>query len=351
MTQDTTSPKKTRPFWRALGNVLKVLLQLILIAAFVGALGVGLYFAIPWLYRATIVPVQNNTADIADLSQRLDQAEAQVNQRTEALQARNADLEGELAELHESVAVQDRTLATAAAELATLVPGMDGLYAMTDTQAEDLAKLEQALARVLRELDDQSKLLDARAAVLDEQAGDLADLQTELTAQTAALAEQGEDLTTQKAEIMGRMALLQTAQDLVRVQLLLLEDNIGAAQESLALAVEHLARAASLSPDLAADATGWAERIATLSTLIEERSFRAAPALDSLWADIADRVLPPLPEDSALLSLLSPGATVLTTTVTGTLTLTPTIVITPTVPATPTPTPYITPTPTPTPKP
>ena len=351
MTQDTTSPKKTRSFWRALGNVLKMLLQLILIVIFVGALGIGLYFGIPWLYRATIVPVQNNTADIADLSQRLDQAEAQVNQRTEALQARNADLEGELAELHESVAVQDRVLATAAAELATLVPGMDGLYAATATQAEDLTKLEQILARVLRELDDQSKLLDAQAAVLDEQGDVLADLQTELAAQTDALADQSEDLTAQRAEIMGRMALLQAAQDLVRVQLLLLEDNVGAAQESLTLAVEHLARAAALSPDLAADATGWAERIATLSALIEERSFRAAPALDSLWADIADRVLPPLPEDSALLSLLSPGATVLTTTVTGTLTLTPTIVITPTVPATPTPTPYITPTPTPTPKP
>jgi len=349
VTQDTSPPNKTRSFWRALGNVLKVLLQLILIVIFMGALGAGLYFAIPWLYRATIVPVQNNTADIADLSGRVDQAEAQVDQRTEALQARNADLEGELAELHETVAVQDRILATAAAQLATLVPGMDGLYVTTGSQTEELAKLEQTLTLSLRELDDQSKLLDAQATVLDEQGDGLTDLQTELTAQTDALAEQSEDLAAQKAEILGRMALLQTAQDVVRVQLLLLEDNVGAAQESLALAVEHLTRAAALSPELAVDAAGWVERISTLSTLIDERSFRAAPALDSLWADIADRVLPPPPEGSTPLLLLSPEGTVLTTTVTGTLTLTSTVVATPT----PTPTPYITltPTPTPTPKP
>ncbi len=216
MTQDTTPPKKTRPFWRALANVLKVLLQLILIVIFMGALGAGLYFAIPWLYRATIVPVQNNTADITDLSRRVAQAEAQVDQRTEALQARNADLEGELAELHETVAVQDRILATAAAELATLVPGMDGLHITTDSQTEELIKLEQTLARALRELGDQSKLLDAQATVLDEQADEFADLQTEFTAQTEALAEQSEDLAALKADITGRMALLQTAD--VRLQ-------------------------------------------------------------------------------------------------------------------------------------
>ncbi len=332
MTQDTTQPKETRSFWRASVNVLKVLLQLILIVIFMGALGAGLYFAIPWLYRATIVPVQNNTADITDLSRRVAQAEAQVDQRTEALQARNADLEGELAELHETVAVQDRILATAAAELATLVPGMDGLYITTDSQTEELIKLEQTLARALRELGDQSKLLDAQATVLDEQADEFADLQTDFTAQTEALAEQSEDLAALKADITGRMALLQTAQDLVHVQLLLLEDNVGAAQESLALAVGHLTRAAALSPELAVDVAGWVERAATLSTLMDERSFRAAPALDSLWADIADRALPPLPEGSTL-SLLSPDRTVLTTT--------------------PTATPYITltPRPTPTPKP
>ncbi|MCJ7551689.1 MAG: hypothetical protein MUQ30_18615, partial [Anaerolineae bacterium] len=159
MTQDTTPPKESRSFWRALGNVLKVLLQLTLIAIFMGALGVGLYFAIPWLYRATIVPVQNNTSDIADLSRRVDQAEVRVDQSTDALQARNADLEGELAELHETVAVQDRVLATAAAELATLVPGMDGLFVAADAQTEELDRIEQALARTHRELGDQSKLL------------------------------------------------------------------------------------------------------------------------------------------------------------------------------------------------
>ncbi|MCJ7550367.1 MAG: hypothetical protein MUQ30_11875, partial [Anaerolineae bacterium] len=213
---------------------------------------------------------------------------------------------------------------------------------------EELAQIEQALARTLRELGDQSKLLEAQAAGLDGQADEFAGLQTELTAQTEALAEQSEELAGIQAEILGRMALLQTAQDLVRVQLLLLEDNTGAAQESLLLAVEHLTRAAALSPEIAVDAAGWIERITILTTLIEERSFRAAPTLDSLWADIADRVLQPLPEGSAPLSLPSPEGTVLTTTVTSTLTLTPTLVITT---PTPTPTPYITLTPTPTPTP
>lgn len=342
MTQ--TTPQASRSFWRTLGNVLKVVLQLTLIAIFMGAIAVALYLAIPWLYRETIVPVQNNAAAIEDLDRRLGAVASQADEQSGDLQSRNAELEGEVVQLQETVAVQERLLATAAAELATVVPAAEALMETTDAQAADLASLERSLARAVQALEWQAEDLEAETERV-------AELERNLAALGTAVTDQVDGLSTRTDGLLSRIALLQAAQDVVRIQLLLAEENPGLAQGSLTYVIDHLMRAAALDPALQVDVTAWADRVSELEILIQERSFRVGPALESLWADIADRALPPLPATTDLVApatLDAAGAAVtdtLTTTVTLTLTVTPTLT------PLPTPTPYVTLTPTPTPEP
>ena len=108
---------------------------------------------------------------------------------------------------------------------------------------------------------------------------------TDLSEQTSQVAGRAEKLE-------GRLALLQTAQDLLKVRLLLLEENARSAQDTLTLAIAHLEQAAELIPEQAQRLQELQGRMAGLGELIEERSFRAAPELESLWADVMDLVLP-----------------------------------------------------------
>lgn len=341
---DSVTSQKPRGFWHSVRAVLKVLIQLILILAFGALLGAGLYYAIPWLYRATVVPVQENTANIAALDRRVSLAEVNLQTRTEALQDRNALLEGELTELQETVAVQERAMATAAAQLATIQPGLDELQAAYDTQATDIAEFETALERVTREQTAQRSQLDAQET-------DLANLEERLDTATAESTEMIEAIAEDQRETLGRLALLQAAQDLLRVRMQLLEDNPGAAQDSLAIVIQHLTHASVWWPDMTDQAVQWATQTEALGELIGARSFRATPTLESLWADIAASVLPPLPEDAVSLSMLTETITVTdtispTVTVTATVTPTATEVLTPTLTPTPIPTPTPSPTPT-----
>jgi hypothetical protein len=328
---------------RAAGFILKLLLRLLLLLILGSLIGAAFYFGIPWIYRATIVPVQKNTDDIAALMLRMDETSAQVDRVAGALQDRTADMEGEIAGLGEISAVHDRDLAAAVAQVGALEAQVADLQEVTEAQAEAQAGIGKDVDTAAR------KLTSVESALRDNQEA-IEVLEEQLTERLDSVQGQADALSVTQEDLVGRLALLQTAQDLVRVQLLLLEDNPGAARDGLQVAVEHLTRYAALVPGQAVEAAGLAARIQELSTLIAERSFRTATTLEALWADIADMVLPPLPEGSEALPDLTASAVLtatglltqtgtLTTTVPLTLTATPTATLTPTPTATPTPNP------------
>jgi len=90
----------------------------------------------------------------------------------------------------------------------------------------------------------------------------------------------------------GRLALLQAAQDLVKVRLLLVEDNLGTARDTLALAITHIEQASALMPLEAQALAGLQTQMTDLDGLIAQRSFRARPDLEAAWADLMDLVVP-----------------------------------------------------------
>ena len=316
---------------------LKILLRLLVVLIFGILLGAGIYLGIPWLYRATIVPVQQHTDAIADLTQRLTQAETQSDRATGALQDRTAGLEGEIVELQETAAVQSAGVATAVARVTDLEAKVAELASVSEAQGNAQTALEKDIETATRDLRGlASDLRDQQEALkaLDEAA----------TPRLEDLEARADALALTQDDALGRLALLQAAQDLVRVQLLLIEDNVGAAGDALQIVVAHLTRYGALAPDQGTTVADLVTRVETLAPLIAERSFRATPLLEALWTDIVALALPPLPEVTAPVTELGTSGTLTSTTgLTATVDLTSTVGLT----ATQTVTPTLTPTPTP----
>jgi len=114
-------------------------------------------------------------------------------------------------------------------------------------------------------------------------------------------------VSQQVGEVEGRVALLQTAQDLLRVRLLLMEQDPRAAAEATTLAVAHLERARALAPELDAAIMPLQARLGDLRALIEAGSFRVGLELEALWAEVMELVLP-APVVEATPAVTVPGA-------------------------------------------
>jgi len=324
---------------RTLGTVLKILLRLLVVLIFGTLIGAGVYLGIPWLYRATVVPVQENTDAIADLTQRLALTETETDRAADALQERTANMEGEIVALQETASVNNAAIATAVARIDAFETQATELTTTTESQAE-------AQAALRKDLDAVTRSLDRLAADLEQQQEALTSLEEDLGPRLTTLEVQADALTLSDSDVQARLVLLQSAQGLIRVQLLLLEDNPGAARSGLAIAIEHLNRYSALVPEQSDVAAGLIARIEELDALIEVRSFRTTPTLEALWADIVAMALPPLPVAVGEATGIGTSGTLTSTvgvTSTVELTLTETLTTTPTTtpppPRTPTATP------------
>ncbi|HAE60012.1 MAG TPA: hypothetical protein DCG54_11060 [Anaerolineae bacterium] len=87
-------PNFGQRLWRAFVGFLKFLFTLFIIAVILGGIGAGLYFGLPYLHQVYVVPVNQNTARIADVAH-------QQARDVLALQAEIATLQTELANLQE----------------------------------------------------------------------------------------------------------------------------------------------------------------------------------------------------------------------------------------------------------
>lgn len=256
--QQPTPETSGSPALRAVGGLLLVLIRLLFVLIVGALIGVGLYYGVPWAYRSLVQPVQQNTVRVAALEQRMAQEQTRLQDENLALQERIATLEAEMTAIEENSAVQAQ--------------GIEGTV-------EQIEQLEGRITQAEADLEAQQNTVKAMRAELDSAIADLG--------------EQADRTAEQAGRLEGRLALLQTAQDLVKVRLLLLEENSRSARDTLILATAHLEQAMALMPEQAETLSELQERMAGLDPLIEERSFRVLPELESLWADVMGLVLPP----------------------------------------------------------
>jgi predicted nucleic acid-binding Zn-ribbon protein len=254
--QPTTGSSRS-PFLRAIEGFFRVLLRLLFILIVGVLIGGGLYFGAPWVYTTLVEPVQQNTVRVAALEQRMAQEQARLQDENRALQERIAALETKVDVQRDDFGVQVQDV---------------------EDIAGQVQQLDLRIAQVEEGLESQQDAGQATRSQLDSAINDLS--------------ERTEEVTGRAEELEGRLALLQTAQDLVKVRLLLLEENSRNARDTLTLAMGHLDQAMVLMPEQTETLSELRSRMAGLERLIEERSFRVTPELESLWADVMDLVLP-----------------------------------------------------------
>ncbi|MEA3375991.1 MAG: hypothetical protein U9R72_07320 [Chloroflexota bacterium] len=270
------------PFLQGLGRFLRFGVRLIVVAVIGASIGLGLYYGVPWLYRRLVLPVRENSARVAVLEERVEEQQQSISENHRALQDRVAELETTVAQLRDEVAIQGQDQQALEEEGEQLAGRMTQVEGELETREQDIARIEA-------EMEDTASNLREEIGAVGVQ---LQETQARLDRQIEETEGRMNDLGARVDGVSGRLALLQTAQDLVKVRLLLLEENAGAARDTLELALAHIDRAGALMPSQAEDLAGLRERILALDALVAERSLRVRPSLESLWADVMDLAVP-----------------------------------------------------------
>lgn len=271
-----------RSFLGAVGRILAFLIRLTFVLVVGALIGLGLYYGIPYAYRRLMWPVQENSTRIAILEEQVSKNSDTIFNNQLALEDRVSDLEGQIAELREQGAAREADQEALAQEIRQLADRVSDLEGDLDTQR---AALQEAQSGFTETASDLSGQIDGLQAQLEADRDDLA-------GRIEASQEDVAELEGRLNEAALRLLFLQTAQDLLKVRLLLVEDNPGTARETLALAVEHLERAGGLVPEQEERVEDLRERMLAVDDLIANRSFRARPSLEALWADLMGFVTP-----------------------------------------------------------
>lgn len=205
MTTNPPRPDLLARLGRFIGQLLKFLLRLTFILLLAIGIGWGVYYGAPWAYGALIQPVQTHTAQIAALTQRLDNLNAGLT---------------------DSQTAQD-------ARLTTLETGHDGVR-------ERVAALESAATEWQAPLEEETAAratLEAEVAALEAQVTALTDELTaahktlaELTAATAAFTQ---TVSQAQSRWDSESLWLQSRVDLLEAQQHLSAENVGLARERL----------------------------------------------------------------------------------------------------------------------
>lgn len=248
----TTSSTPSRPtgFWPGLGRFLRGTLRLLLFALVVALVTGGLYLGLPYLYRAMILPVQNNRVVIDHVQRTQTQLQKDFIQQSAAQQQRLAQLEADLATERESRSELESRLAA---------------------QTETVAAQATAQADLAARLAEQSQSLAALSENLETLSGDVTGVEDRLATPDDAL-----------SQVRQQTLLLQLGQAVLIARLHLVENNAGQAQTALAEVGPSLDQLAELSGDPSEAVSELQDQLERVETAIEERPFTTLQELDIL---------------------------------------------------------------------
>lgn len=267
-------------FWSRLGGgigrLLGFLLRLIFVLLLAVALGAGVYFGLPWLYRALVQPVETHTTQIQELFNRVEGVRAGV----EAGQATQNDRLTALETANDAQRLQ-----------------LDSTVTQTTDQQAALEAQGQLLDSTVAQAADLQAALDAEIAARAELADQVADLQADLADQAAAAAEVQTTVaelapattanTAQTAALQQQVTLLQLENALLRAHLQINAENFGEARATLTATVSAMQTFVETpgvftEDDLAA----LTIRLRAAAGLIEAEPVAALTDLDSIWAEM-----------------------------------------------------------------
>jgi len=269
-------------FLGGVGRVLRFLIRLVFVLIVGALIGLGLFYGVPYAYRRLMWPVQENSARVAILEEQVAKNSDSIFNNRLALEDRISDLEEEVAELRDEGAARAQNQEALEREIEQLAGRVSDLEDDLRAQQKELEEADLAFSETASHLTEEIDMIGEQ----------LADARQEISQEIEASQEGVEALGGKLDEAAVRLLFLQTAQDLLKVRLLLVEDNPGTARETLALAVEHLEQAGGLVPEQEERVEDLRDRMLAVDDLIANRSFRARPSLEALWADLMGFVTP-----------------------------------------------------------
>ncbi len=269
-------------FLGAVGRVLRFLIRLVFVLIVGALIGLGLFYGVPYAYRRLMWPVQENSARVAILEEQVAKNSDSIFNNRLALEDRISDLEEEVAELRDEGVARAQNQEALEREIEQLAGRVSDLEDDLRAQQKELEEADLAFSETASHLTEEIDMIGEQ----------LADARQEISQEIEASQEGVEALGGKLDEAAVRLLFLQTAQDLLKVRLLLVEDNPGTARETLALAVEHLEQAGGLVPEQEERVEDLRDRMLAVDDLIANRSFRARPSLEALWADLMGFVTP-----------------------------------------------------------
>lgn len=273
-------------FVRALGSFFRFLVRLFFVVVLGALIGAGLFYGVPWAYRRLTWPVQENSARIAILEDQVAKNSESIFDNHRALQDRIVTLETEIAELQEAVTAQVQDQEALKEQVQGLAPRITALEEDLQAQRQDIEQVQAGFTATASDLEEEIGKVQEQ---LDEAERELSQ-QIEMSEETVE--ENVSDLQGQLDRAVARLSLLQTAEGLLKVRLLLVEENPGSARDALGLAISHLAQASDLMPSQAEALDDLRERMLAVDELIAQGSFRARPTLEALWADVMGLAAP-----------------------------------------------------------
>ncbi|MBE0686868.1 MAG: hypothetical protein IH585_12835 [Anaerolineaceae bacterium] len=238
---------------------LKVLIRLILTLLFGIILGAALYFGFQFVYQELVIPTQQNTTNLQNLSSR-------VNQQWDLLQEKNKELEDRLSEIESD---QDTTID----QISELITEIDQISADLDAyqiQQEDLTN---------------------QIENIDQSIVDLMDRDKDLTAQNEELIASVEDLEVEKKlqPIYQDLQVFKVLLQVNRSRLFLVQDNYGLAKQELELANELLnSLLLSATEEQENEILLWDARLNLAISHLPDNPILANDDLEILWSMMAN---------------------------------------------------------------
>jgi archaellum component FlaC len=232
-------------------RLMRLILRMLVVLVLGIAIGVGAYYGVPALYRATILPMQENTQRIANLELAVEQGEDAAQLQAEQIRDRLTEIEGRQAQHGEQ-------LAAVAAEL-------------------------EHLNEVLEEQSDQKDRLLDMADQLEDLTSDLEDIVSRVETLETLLVDA--QLPTENVEY--RLQLVRAMTLLARARLWLIEDNLGMAADDVSAVRDSLNEMIEVGSE--ADVLELTPIVERLDLALED--LRLAPAVAGDELEIAWKLL------------------------------------------------------------
>lgn len=231
-------------------RLARFLLRVLFVLVIGIGLGLAVYFGAPALYRRYIEPVQVNTERLAELEDQMTAYQQEARADRAALDARLAEIEGQLAQQTEALA------------------GLQSDVTLHGSRLNSLAGLPNRLASLETDADD-------------------------LAAQVTALEADLADAESPTQQLGRRLEMIRALETLTRARLWLNQDNLGLAADDMQEASDILRQVAADAPDQEAAALDMIiDRLGLAIGNLPDSPVVASDDLEIAWRQLADAAGP-----------------------------------------------------------